>query len=56
MIIAPRLSIVAFLVSKSSFNENEPIMNSPQEAYACYARTAMDILVMENCLVKRDLP
>ena len=42
------------ILLNTSFNENEPIVNSPQEAYACYARTAMDILVMENCVVRRS--
>ena len=41
------------ILLNTSFNENEPIVNSPQEAYACYARTAMDILVMENCVIRR---
>jgi carbamoyltransferase len=39
----------------TSFNENEPIVNTPQEALACYLRTSMDMLVMENCVVSRVL-
>ena len=38
----------------TSFNENEPIVNAPEHAYACYARTSMDMLVMENCVVRRS--
>ena len=37
----------------TSFNENEPIVNSPEEALACYLRTDMDMLVMENILISR---
>ncbi|MBC8111469.1 MAG: carbamoyltransferase [Verrucomicrobia bacterium] len=37
----------------TSFNENEPIVNTPQEALDCFLRTKMDMLVMENIVVKR---
>ncbi len=37
----------------TSFNENEPIVNRPEEAIACFARTRMDVLVLENYLVRR---
>ena len=43
------------LLLNTSFNENEPIVNSPSEALDCYLRTQMDMLVMENVVVKRDL-
>jgi carbamoyltransferase len=39
----------------TSFNENEPIVNTPQEALDCYLRTEMDALVMGNCIVERNL-
>jgi carbamoyltransferase len=39
----------------TSFNENEPIVNTPQEALDCYLRTEMDALVMGNCIVERKL-
>ena len=38
----------------TSFNENEPIVNTPAEALDCYLRTEMDMLVMENILVQRN--
>lgn len=38
----------------TSFNENEPIVNSPAEALDCFLRTKMDLLVMENIVVSRD--
>lgn len=37
----------------TSFNENEPIVNTPAEALDCYLRTKMDMLVMENIIVER---
>ncbi|MBS1665961.1 MAG: carbamoyltransferase [Bacteroidetes bacterium] len=37
----------------TSFNENEPIVNSPAEALDCFLRTSMDMLVLENCVVSR---
>lgn len=41
------------LLLNTSFNENEPIVNSPAEALDCYLRTHMDMLVMENVVVRR---
>jgi len=41
------------ILLNTSFNENEPIVNTPSEALDCYLRTNMDMLVMENILVKR---
>ena len=41
------------ILLNTSFNENEPIVNSPVQALACFLRTNMDMLVMENCLVER---
>ncbi|HVY74780.1 MAG TPA: carbamoyltransferase C-terminal domain-containing protein [Puia sp.] len=37
----------------TSFNENEPIVNSPEHALECFLRTNMDMLVLENCVVRR---
>ena len=41
------------ILLNTSFNENEPIVNTPQEAYACFARTKMDMLVMGNIVVTK---
>jgi carbamoyltransferase len=41
------------LLLNTSFNENEPIVNTPSEALDCFLRTQMDMLVMENVIVKR---
>jgi hypothetical protein len=42
------------LLLNTSFNENEPIVNTPQEALDCYLRTSMDMIVLENCVVQRS--
>jgi carbamoyltransferase len=39
------------ILLNTSFNENEPIVNQPEEALNCYLRTNMDMLVMENIIV-----
>ena len=41
------------ILLNTSFNENEPIVNTPSEAYACFARTKMDMIVMGNIVVER---
>jgi carbamoyltransferase len=42
------------ILLNTSFNENEPIVNSPEHALECYLRTSMDMLVLENCVVTRN--
>jgi len=37
----------------TSFNENEPIVNSPANALDCFLRTKMDMLVLENYIITR---
>ena len=41
------------ILLNTSFNENEPIVNTPAEALDCFLRTRMDMLVLENCLIER---
>ncbi|MBW7840449.1 MAG: carbamoyltransferase [Chitinophagaceae bacterium] len=41
------------ILLNTSFNENEPIVNAPEEALNCFLRTKMDMLVMENCVLSR---
>ena len=41
------------ILLNTSFNENEPIVNTPEEALECFLRTKMDMLVLGNCVVKR---
>src|ERR1051326_4679406 len=38
----------------TSFNENEPIVNTPREALDCFLRTNMDILVMGPFLLRKS--
>jgi carbamoyltransferase len=41
------------MVLNTSFNESEPIVCRPEEALACFLRTNMDVLVMEDWLITR---
>lgn len=41
------------ILLNTSFNENEPIVNSPEQALDCFLRTNMDMLVLENCVISR---
>jgi len=41
------------IVINTSFNENEPIVCTPQQAYDCYARTRMDMLVLGNAILEK---
>lgn len=41
------------ILLNTSFNENEPIVNSPEEALNCFLRTSMDMLVLENIVIER---
>ena len=42
------------ILINTSFNENEPIVNHPQEAINCFLRTKMDIIVIGNYLINRE--
>ena len=42
------------ILLNTSFNENEPIVNKPEEAIDCFERTEMDILVLQNWLITRN--
>jgi carbamoyltransferase len=44
------------MVLNTSFNENEPIVNRPEEALECFLRTKMDMLVLEDYLLTRAEP
>ena len=41
------------IILNTSFNENEPIVMNPNEAINCFLRTDMDILVLNNFIIKR---
>lgn len=36
------------IVLNTSFNENEPVVDTPEQAIACFDRTDMDVLVLHN--------
>jgi carbamoyltransferase len=42
------------ILLNTSFNENEPIVNTPEHALDCFLRTKMDMLVLENIVVSRN--
>ena len=46
------------LVVNTSFNvRGEPIVCSPKDAYTCFMRTEMDVLVLEDCILyKKNQP
>ena len=41
------------IVLNTSFNENEPIVNKPEEALDCFLRTRMDVLVLGSTMIER---
>lgn len=41
------------LLLNTSFNENEPIVNSPKDALQCFLSTQMDLLVLENTIITK---
>jgi carbamoyltransferase len=41
------------IVLNTSFNENEPIVNTPAEALDCFLRTGMDRLVLDRVVLRR---
>jgi carbamoyltransferase len=42
------------LVLNTSFNENEPVVNTPAQALDCFLRTKMDLLVMGDLMIRRS--
>jgi carbamoyltransferase len=43
------------VIVNTSFNlRSEPIVLSPRDAYTCFRRSNIDVLVMENCVLYRD--
>ncbi len=42
------------IVLNTSFNENEPIVMSPEQALDTFAKTRMDVLVLGNHLISRN--
>jgi carbamoyltransferase len=43
------------VVVNTSFNvRGEPIVCSPEDAYRCFMRTGMELLVMEECVLEKS--
>jgi len=42
------------VVLNTSFNENEPIVDTPEQALDCFMRTRMDAIVLHNTIVRRQ--
>lgn len=47
-----RLTSVPVLLN-TSFNENEPIVETPSQALDCFLRTRMDAIVLNNTVIRR---
>ena len=42
------------IIINTSFNDKgEPIVESPEDAIACFSKTGIDILVLENYLIEK---
>jgi carbamoyltransferase len=41
------------VVLNTSFNENEPIVDTPEQALDCFLRTRMDVIVLGNTIIRR---
>ena len=42
------------MILNTSFNENEPIVDTPDQALDCFLRTKMDVLVLQNTVILRE--
>ena len=43
------------VIINTSFNvRGEPIVCTPQDAYLCFMRTQMDLLVLEDCILYKE--
>ena len=42
------------IILNTSFNENEPIVDTPEQAINCFLRTDMDILFLEKFMICKD--
>ena len=43
------------IILNTSFNENEPIVDTPEQAINCFLRTDMDILFLEKYMISKNL-
>ncbi len=48
-----KVSQVGVLINTSFNVKDEPIVNTPEDALACFMKTEMDVLVLENCIIEK---
>jgi carbamoyltransferase len=41
------------IVLNTSFNENEPVVDTPEQAISCFDRTDMDVLVLDRFVISK---
>jgi carbamoyltransferase len=49
-----RLTGCAVIVNTSFNVRGEPIVCTPEDAYRCFMRTEMDVLVIEDCMMYKE--
>ena len=42
------------VILNTSFNENEPIVDTPDQAIDCFLRTDMDVLFLEKFMIRKN--
>ena len=42
------------IILNTSFNENEPGVETPEQAIACFSRTDMDVLIIGNFIITKN--
>ena len=42
------------MILNTSFNENEPIVDTPDQAIDCFLRTDMDVLFLEKFMISKN--
>jgi predicted NodU family carbamoyl transferase len=51
--VGPELGGAVVVAPNQAFNENEPMVYSPNEALDCFLRTRVDVLVLGDWTVRR---
>ena len=48
-----QLTGIGVLINTSFNIKDEPIVNTPEDAYLCFVKSGMDVLVLENYLIEK---
>lgn len=48
-----KLTGIGLLINTSFNVKDEPIVNTPEDAYLCFVKSGMDVLVLENYLIEK---